>query len=122
MISLEVRTKIVTELQFIAEAFADHFSLVFVSSCPPKASNYFDQTCSDFLNVPYIYDSNVKRAVSHLRSKKSVGPDEIPNFIIKGSSHILFLSCTTFFSLLSKNESGRMKSPACLSVCVCVPH
>jgi hypothetical protein len=59
---LELGTKIITETQSIAEAFADHFPSVFDSSCRPKAPYYFQHTCSDILNVPYIYDSDVKRA------------------------------------------------------------
>jgi hypothetical protein len=34
---LELGTKIITEPQSIAEAFSDHFSSVFYSSCHPKA-------------------------------------------------------------------------------------
>jgi hypothetical protein len=45
---LEVETKFITEPQFIAEAFENHFSSLFDSYCPPKAPNYFDQTCYDF--------------------------------------------------------------------------
>jgi hypothetical protein len=59
---LELEAKIITEPQSIA----DHFSSVFDSSCRQKA----------------------KCAISHLRSTKPVGPDEIPNFIIKGCSDI----------------------------------
>jgi hypothetical protein len=95
---LELGTKIITEPQSIAEAFADRFSSVFDSSYRPKAPYYFDHTCSDLLNVPYVCDSVVKCAISHLRSTKSVGPDEIPNFIIKGCSDILFISCATFLT------------------------
>jgi hypothetical protein len=59
---LELGTKIITETQSIAEEFTDHFSCVFDTSCRPKAPYYFEYTCSDILNVPYIYDSDVKRA------------------------------------------------------------
>jgi hypothetical protein len=48
----------------------------------------FNWISSDSLNIPYISDSDVKRAISRLRSTKCVGPDEIPNFIIKGCSDI----------------------------------
>jgi hypothetical protein len=59
----------------------------------------FEHTCSDLLNVPYIYDSDVKCAISHLRSTKSVGPDEIPNFIIKGCSDIFIPLLRHIFNL-----------------------
>jgi hypothetical protein len=51
---LELGTKIITEPQSMAEAFADHFSSVFYSSCRPKAPYYCDHTCSDLSHVPYI--------------------------------------------------------------------
>jgi hypothetical protein len=85
---LDLGTKIITEPQSIAEAFADHFSSAFDTSCRPKAPYYFEHTCSDLLNVPDICDSDVKCAISHLLSTKSVGPDEIPDIIIKGCSDI----------------------------------
>jgi hypothetical protein len=96
---LELGTKIITEPQSIAEAFEDDFSSVFDSSCRPKAPYYFDHTCSDILNVPYICDSYVNRAISHLRSTKSVGPDEIPNFIIKGCYDIFSALLRHIFNL-----------------------
>jgi hypothetical protein len=43
--------------------------------------------------------TDVKRAISHLRWTKSVGPDEIPNFIIKGSSDIFIPLLRHIFNL-----------------------
>jgi hypothetical protein len=50
--------------------------------------NNSDLTSSDFLNIPYISDSDVTRAISRLRSTKCVRPHEIPNFIITGCCEI----------------------------------
>jgi hypothetical protein len=58
-----------------------------------------NHTFSDLLNVPNIYDSDDKCAISHLRSTKSVGPDEIPNFIIKGCADILIPLLRHIFNL-----------------------
>jgi hypothetical protein len=38
--------------------------------------------------VHYYYYSDVNRAINGLLSVKFVGPDEIPNFIIKGCAEI----------------------------------
>jgi hypothetical protein len=47
-----------------------------------------ETTSSDFLNVPLVFDSDVRRAIRRLKSTKSVRPDDIPSFIIKGCSEI----------------------------------
>jgi hypothetical protein len=113
---LELGTKIITEPQSIEEAFAGHFSSVFDSSYRPEAPYYFDNTCSDFVNVPYICDSDVKCAISHLRSTKSAGPDDIPNFIIKGCSPIFIPLLRHIFNLnLSTGKFMLWKQSGCYS-------
>jgi hypothetical protein len=99
----EIGNKIITEPQLIAEAFADHFSSIFNSSSSVHAPNNSGCTSLDFLNIPYISDSDAEQAISRLHLTKCIRPDEIPNFIIKGSSeiftpllcHILDLSLLT---------------------------
>jgi hypothetical protein len=81
---LKIGQKVITEPQCIVEAFADHFSTIFNPSSVVISNNTQSLT-SDFLNVPPISDSEVKKTIQHLSSSKSVGPDEIPSFIIKGS-------------------------------------
>jgi hypothetical protein len=51
-------------------------------------SNPTETTSSDFLNVSFIFDSDVRLAILRLKSTKSVGADDIPSFIIKGCSEI----------------------------------
>jgi hypothetical protein len=85
----QVEDNIIMELQFITEAFADHFSSIFNSSSFVNTLNNSDFTYSDFLNIQCISDSDIKRAISQLHFMKCVGPDEIP--IIKGCSDILLL-------------------------------
>jgi hypothetical protein len=46
------------------------------------------ETTSSDLNVPFVSDSDVRRTIRRLKSTKSVGPDDIPSFIIKGCSEI----------------------------------
>jgi hypothetical protein len=73
---------------------------------------------SAFLNILYISDSDVEQAISRLRSTKCVGPDEIPNFIIKGCSEILTpLSCHIFnLSLLTETFPSLWKKVAVVPI------
>jgi hypothetical protein len=73
----------------MTEAFADHFCFVFNSSSSVNTLNNSDYTSSDFFNIPYNSDTDIKQAISHLHSTKCIRPDEIPNFIVKGCSEIL---------------------------------
>jgi hypothetical protein len=96
---LEVETKIITEPQFITEAFAHHFPLFLTLLVVKKLRTTLTTLVMIFLNVPYIYYSDVKRAISHLRSTKSVGPHEILNFAIKGCSDIFIPLLRHIFNL-----------------------
>jgi hypothetical protein len=86
--NVEVGYSVITEPQSIAEVFANHFSSTFNSYLPKNTQNNPDITCSDFLNNPCITDSDVKRAIIHFLSTKSVRPDKISNFVIKRYSDI----------------------------------
>jgi hypothetical protein len=82
----------ITEPQLIAEAFADHIRSTFNSSSATQVHyNPVETTTSDLLNVPFVFDSDVRRTIRCLKSTKSVGPDDIPSFIIKGCSEIFVL-------------------------------
>jgi hypothetical protein len=83
----KVGKNVMREPTCIAEAFAGHFSSIFNSSSSVVIPNNASFILSNFLNVPSISDSDVKKAIRRLSSSKSVGPDEILSFIIKGCSH-----------------------------------
>jgi hypothetical protein len=100
---IEIGNKIIAEPRLIADAFADHFSSIFNSSSSVHAPNNSDFTSSDFLNIPYISDSDVEIAISRLRLTKCVGPDEIPNFIIKDCSEIFTPLLRRIFNLTVLN-------------------
>jgi hypothetical protein len=107
-----------TEPQFIAEAFAEHISSIFNSSSSFNILNKSLSTFSDFLNIPYISDLDVKQAISHLHLAKCIGPDEVPNFIIKGCSEIFtpLLSCIFNLSLLIGNFPSLWKQVAVVPI------
>jgi hypothetical protein len=44
--------------------------------------------CSDTLVVASVNDDDIRRAIKRFRSTKSVGLDDIPNFVVKGFSEI----------------------------------
>lgn len=86
----------------IANAFATFFSSVYDSSntmivkCAEK--DYLTQVVS--LNV--IADHDVRDAVRSLKVNKSVGPDNIPSYIIKGMVDCLLQPLTFLFNLSLK--------------------
>jgi hypothetical protein len=84
--NLKLVKMVITEPQCIFEAFADHFSTIFNSPSSVIILNNAQSFTSNFLNAPPISDSDVKKAIRHLSSLKSVGEDEIPSFIIEGCS------------------------------------
>jgi hypothetical protein len=63
-----------------------------------------ETTSSDFLNVPVVFDSDVKRAIQCLKSTKSVGLDDILSFIIKGCSEIFVPVLKHIFNLSLSNR------------------
>jgi hypothetical protein len=61
-------------------------------------------TCSDFLNIPYISDSDAKQAICCPRSTKCVGPDQIPNCIMRGCPQIFTPLLRLIFNLSTLTE------------------
>jgi hypothetical protein len=111
---IEIGIKIITDPQLIADVSADHFSSIFNSSSSVHVPNSSECVSSYFLNIPHVSDSDTERAISRLRSTKCVGPDEIPNFIIKGCSEILtpFLCHIFNLSLLTVKFPSLWKKAA----------
>jgi hypothetical protein len=62
-----------------------------------------ETTYSDFLNVLFVFDSDVRRAIRRLKSTKLVGPNGIPSFIIKGCSEIFVPVIKHIFNLRLSN-------------------
>jgi hypothetical protein len=56
-----------------------------------------------FLNVPFVFDSDVRRAIRRLKSTKSVDSDDIPSSIIKGCSEIFVPVLKHIFNLSLSN-------------------
>jgi hypothetical protein len=65
--------------------------------------NPVETTSSDFLNVPFVFDSDVRREIRRLKSTKSVGPDDIPSFIIKACSEIFVPVLKHIFNISLSN-------------------
>jgi hypothetical protein len=67
---LKIGQKVITEPQCIVEAFADHIFSIFNSPSSVVIPNNAQSLTLDFLNVPPISDSDVKKAIRHLSSSK----------------------------------------------------
>jgi hypothetical protein len=63
---LKIGENIKTESQYIAEAFADHYSLISNSSSSVIIPNNDRFTLSEFLNIPSILNSDFKLPIRHL--------------------------------------------------------
>jgi hypothetical protein len=101
---LNLETNFITEPQLTEEAFADHFQSIFNSSSATQVySNPMDKTSSYFLKVSFVFDSDVRWAIRRLKSTKSVGPDDICSFIIKGCSEIFVPVLKHMFNLSLSN-------------------
>jgi hypothetical protein len=57
---IEIRNKIIMQLQFIAETCADHVSSIFNLFSSNNTPNSSDCISLDFLNIPFIFYSDVK--------------------------------------------------------------
>jgi hypothetical protein len=63
-----------------------------------------ETTSYEFLNVPFVFDADVRRAVRRLKSTKTVSPDDIRSFfIIKGCSEIFVPELNHIFNLSLSN-------------------
>jgi hypothetical protein len=62
-----------------------------------------ETTSSDFLNVPFVFDSDVRQAIRRLKTTKSVGPDGIPSFINKACSEIFVPVLKHIFNISLSN-------------------
>jgi hypothetical protein len=69
--------------------FAKHFHQVCKNPCPVVFPNL--SSTSQFLCLAPAFDSNFSRALKHLRPTKSVRDDDVPGFVIKGSSDIFMV-------------------------------
>jgi hypothetical protein len=63
----------------------------------------------DFLFLPPISESDIVKAIKRLSPYKSVGPNGVPDFIIKGSSTI-FAQLLTYMYFLSYPVKGTLQN------------
>ena len=94
-----------TEPQQIAEAFAKHFKSVFNK---PTSTNSLS-TCVNnnyqSISLGNITNKDVERALKHLKSKRAVGPDGIPEYIYKGCSEFLISPLRYIFDLAVRTNT-----------------
>lgn len=99
--SIKYNEKIVSGGADISNAFADYFQSVFL---PGDAMNF------DFLPAAVGYDNDmvflrdiserdVLDAIDKLKPKRSVGPDFIPSYVLKGCKEIFVKPLTLLFNL-----------------------
>jgi hypothetical protein len=85
---VEAGDKIITEPQFITEAFTDHACLILNILLLLILPIILNILALNFFNFPHICNTDVKQVISHLHSKKHVKSDGIPQFVIKKYTEI----------------------------------
>lgn len=96
----------------IANCFGDFFHSVFIRPTETfcnLSSDFLSQKFSDHLNIPLISNTDVLLSIRKLKPSMSLGPDNIPAFIVKGCSNVL---APVLCSLFNKSlKTGTFPSP-----------
>ena len=64
----------------------------------PSSDNQSESTYSNFPIEFVIKEEEVYSRLSAISSSKAVGPDEIPNWVLKSYAHVLALPVTSIFN------------------------
>jgi hypothetical protein len=96
-IQLEVDGKHLSQRNDVVDEFSKHFQSVYNNPYPAVFPNLLSS--SEFLTLASVSDSDVIKAIQHLRPYKSVGLDEIPGFIFKGCADIFLPILKHIFNL-----------------------
>lgn len=72
----------------IVQGFATYFKSVYTKpeqqlTLEPKVNN------TNLVTLKHITEDEIKQTIKKLKNKKSVGPDEVPTYIVKGCSEFL---------------------------------
>ena len=91
--------------QEIADTFAEFFKSTFDNSkINPPFTGYF-QLNSDLVSLNEISKDDIIEAINKLKPKKSLGPDNVPSYILKGCKEILASPLCYLFNLSIKNKT-----------------
>lgn len=84
----------------ISNAFAQHFESVYQPPLNQTRTQYTDiMNFESPLALPTISVQSVCEAISKLKNKKSVGPDKIPRYLLKGCKEVLSEPLAKIFNL-----------------------
>lgn len=81
-------TNTLNSAEEIVQGFATYFKSVYTNSeqqstIEPKVNN------ANLITLKHITEDEIKQSIKKLKNKKSVGPDEVPTYIVKGCSEFL---------------------------------
>ena len=103
LIQLHLDRTCTDDPEIIAEAFAKNLHVTHSHTSTPLGC--IPVYCSHFLPLVPLSDLDIQPAVQRLRQTKSVAPDDIPRFIIKGSYTILVPVLRHIFSLSASQHN-----------------
>ncbi|PNF28673.1 hypothetical protein B7P43_G08234 [Cryptotermes secundus] len=96
-IQLQVYGLHLDEPTVVAYTFEKHFQSLYDTHCPIDLPPLSQPT--EFLTLASISDADVNKAIKRLKPSKSVGPGDIPGFVIKGCSAIFIPVLRHIFNL-----------------------
>lgn len=87
-----------------AAAFATFFSSVFLPDAPALDAGNINcgdrTTTANYINVSHFTECDVLRALRKLKPKSSIGPDNIPPYVLKACSDVLLAPLCHMFNLV----------------------
>jgi hypothetical protein len=86
----------------VTDEFSKHFDLVCNNPCPIVLQ--IISSSSEFLPLAPVSDSDVIKAIQLVRPSKSVGVDDVPEFIIKGCTDIFVPIIKHIFNLILSQQ------------------
>lgn len=88
-----------------AEAFANYFSSVFLKQSPTLNTKFLNTNSNHFLvNITKFSPDEVESQIDKLKPRSSVGPDNVPPYIVKAIKSLLAIPLAYIFNLAV--ESG----------------
>lgn len=76
--------------QDIAQSFADHFQSVYQVPGKNHQNNLNSNfACGENFTLNEVTDNDVSKAIDKLKNKKTMGPDFVPSYVIKGCKDVL---------------------------------
>mgnify|MGYP005980603449 CR=1 FL=1 len=89
----------------IVDAFADYFNSVYVPSDPSVIADNFDIREIGCVSPPQILEEDVFNALKNSKNTLTMGPDGIPNFLLKDCASVFAQPLVYIYNLIIKTST-----------------